>query len=108
MVWNGVPIDVGRPAGSGGSERSDLRIVVFGDVGRNSLHGPHDFWRGGPCRLCGGDFKPTSVACVDKSYRRLLWMKDFYSFVIERGNSVYLFCCPHREWGTHQGVYRYL
>ena len=70
MVWNGVPPDVSRLAGSGGRERSDLRVVVFGDVGRDPLHGAHDFWGGSPCGLCGGDFEPTSLDLLEELYKK--------------------------------------
>jgi hypothetical protein len=61
VVWNGVPADVSRLARSGGGEGSNLRVVVFGDMGRDPLHGPHNFWGWSPCGLCGGDFKSTSL-----------------------------------------------
>ena len=87
MVWNGILADFSGPAGSGGRERSDLRDVVFGDVGRDFLHGPHDFWWRSPCGLCGGDFKPTSLDRLDDSSRNPRRMKDFLSFEVRRRNN---------------------
>lgn len=66
MVWNGVTFDVSRLVGSGWSERFALRFVVFGNVGRDSLHGTYGFWGWSSCGLCGGDFKSTSLGRLDK------------------------------------------
>lgn len=82
MVWNGVFTDFSRLAGSGGRERSDLRVVVFGDVGRDSLHGAHYFWGGSSCGLCGGDFKQTSLEFIEGFIKKAVADERIFCFEI--------------------------